>query len=261
MRLVTRAQWGARPPDGAYSTINSTVTTGHWEGPNLWGTAIGSHDSCAPKVRAIQDYHMDQNGWTDIAYNAVACPHGYVFEGRGPGRRSAANGTNSANDQSAVCCYLGGEGDLFTVEGQQAMTDAAAWLGDPMQKGHRDWIATACPGDVIYGWIKSGSAPGPPSSPPQSPGSAPPFPYPGDHYLGQARPDPKCHSGYYPSDQPHVSAWQGQMAARGWGISVDGSYGPQSEGICRQFQAEKGLSVDGLVGPQTWGTTWTAAVT
>ena len=155
MNFVTREQWGARPPTSTPSSINSTVTTGHWEGPHM-GTF--PHSSCATKVRGIQAYHMDQNGWSDVAYNGIACPHGYVFEGRGPGKRSAANGTNHANDISAVICYLGGQGDDFTNEGKQAMSDGAHWLGDPMEKGHRDWYATECPGQVIYDWIYSGGS-------------------------------------------------------------------------------------------------------
>jgi peptidoglycan hydrolase-like protein with peptidoglycan-binding domain len=62
-------------------------------------------------------------------------------------------------------------------------------------------------------------------------------------------------------DTQNVRTWQQQMANRGWNIGVDGVYGPQSSGVARQFQAEKGLSVDGLVGPQTWSTSWTASVT
>lgn len=167
MKFVSRAEWGARPPTAAIPSIDSTVTTGHWEGGGIWGGVIGSHDSCATKVRAIQAYHMDNNGWSDIAYNTVACPHGYVFEGRGPQKRSAANGTNFANGVSAVCCYLGGQGDPFTDEGMQAMVDAAAYLGDLMRKGHRDWYNTQCPGDIIYAWIQAGTPvpiPPPPST-------------------------------------------------------------------------------------------------
>ena len=58
-----------------------------------------------------------------------------------------------------------------------------------------------------------------------------------------------------------TKTWQGQMAHRGWTIAVDDKYGGQSEGVCRQFQAEKGLGVDGIVGPQTWDATWTAPIT
>jgi peptidoglycan hydrolase-like protein with peptidoglycan-binding domain len=58
-----------------------------------------------------------------------------------------------------------------------------------------------------------------------------------------------------------VQVWQAQMSGRGWTISVDGDFGPQSDNVCRQFQSEKGLSVDGMVGPQTWEVTWSAPVT
>lgn len=103
--------------------------------------------------------------------------------------------------------------------------------------------------------------PQPPTPPPRPSGSAPPFPYPSSHYLGTARPDPNCHSGFYAADRPNVAHWQGQMRNRGWTIGVDGQYGPQSEGVCRSFQQEKGLGVDGLVGPRTWATSWSAPVT
>ena len=58
-----------------------------------------------------------------------------------------------------------------------------------------------------------------------------------------------------------TAQWQGQMAARGWTIAVDDLYGGESEGVARQFQAEKGLAVDGIVGPDTWAAAWTAPIT
>ena len=94
------------------------------------------------------------------------------------------------------------------------------------------------------------------------PPAAPPFPYPADNYIGTARPDPRCHSGCYGGpDSTHTRTWQDQMVRRGWTVTVDGCYGPQSQTVCRQFQIEKHLTADGLVGPQTWAATWTAPVT
>lgn len=58
-----------------------------------------------------------------------------------------------------------------------------------------------------------------------------------------------------------VHRWQDQMHNRGWTISVDSTYGPQSKGICTQFQKEKGLQADGIVGPGTWRATWEAPIT
>lgn len=51
------------------------------------------------------------------------------------------------------------------------------------------------------------------------------------------------------------------MADRGWRITVDGIYGPQTASVAHQFQVEKRLSADGLVGPQTWRAAWHLPVT
>jgi hypothetical protein len=92
--------------------------------------------------------------------------------------------------------------------------------------------------------------------------SAPKFPYPSDHWLGQPSDDARNHSGCYGGvDTTNVKTWQSKMRDRGWSLSVDGCFGPESETVCRQFQDEKGLTVDGDVGPKTWDATWTAPVT
>lgn len=60
---------------------------------------------------------------------------------------------------------------------------------------------------------------------------------------------------------PDVIVWQQRMRARGWPLAADGIFGPASDAVARQFQAEKGLGVDGKVGPRTWAAAWQAAVT
>lgn len=285
MNLVSRSAWGARPPKTAIPNINSVVTSGHWGGNTVWRGVIGGHDSCAPKVRAWQAYHMDANGWTDLAYNGVACPHGYVFEGRGPGKRSAANGTNTGNSQSAVICYLGGVGDPFTAEGQQAMADGAAWLGDPMQKGHRDWYQTACPGDTIYGWITSGTAPAPSPVPPRPPASdvghvAMPLTQQGHSgrptRIVQAIVGTAIDGQFGPNTKAAVQAMQRVLGTAPDGVvgddtwtrflqyrlnllygggnpDIDGGYGPETTAFTRWFQAQHALTADGIAGEQTFG--------
>lgn len=58
-----------------------------------------------------------------------------------------------------------------------------------------------------------------------------------------------------------VRTWQQRMRDRGWRISVDGDFGPESDRILRKFQAEKGLKVDGILGPRSWAAAWTAPIT
>jgi peptidoglycan hydrolase-like protein with peptidoglycan-binding domain len=100
--------------------------------------------------------------------------------------------------------------------------------------------------DMLAGGDGGGSTP-PPDKPPAS-GTAPPLHV---DYFGQS----------HNSTCPDVQVWQAQMSGRGWTISVDGDFGPQSDNVCRQFQSEKGLSADGMVGPQTWGATWSEPIT
>lgn len=59
-----------------------------------------------------------------------------------------------------------------------------------------------------------------------------------------------------------VQAWQQRMADRGWPVTVDGVFGPQTQDVAAAFAAEKGLS-DGLpgeVGATVWAAAWTATV-
>lgn len=162
MRLVTRRRWGARLRGATKSTHPMAPGAGvtfHWEGTTL-GTF--DHSTCAGRVRGIERYHRDTKRWADIAYNAVVCPHGYIYEGRGPGVRSAANGDTGPNRTHYAVCYLGGPGDPFTDAAKAAFVDAVLWLraagraGEDVL-GHRDHKATECPGDVIYRWLHARS--------------------------------------------------------------------------------------------------------
>lgn len=58
-----------------------------------------------------------------------------------------------------------------------------------------------------------------------------------------------------------VRVWQTRMRARGWTITVDGFYGPQSAGVCHAFQVDSSahgwlLAEDSMVGPKTWTASW-----
>jgi len=62
-----------------------------------------------------------------------------------------------------------------------------------------------------------------------------------------------------PSDNVHlgdtgsgVKQVQAALAAQGYKVSADGSFGPQTEQAVKAFQAKSGLKQDGIVGPATW---------
>lgn len=59
-----------------------------------------------------------------------------------------------------------------------------------------------------------------------------------------------------------VRDWQRQMRARGWKITVDGFYGPQSASVAQRFGREKGLrAVPGTVDAAAFAAAWTAKLT
>ena len=49
-----------------------------------------------------------------------------------------------------------------------------------------------------------------------------------------------------------VRAVQSQLNESGYGLTVDGSFGPATYSAVRSFQSAKGLGVDGVVGDNTW---------
>ncbi|MEX2290047.1 MAG: transglycosylase family protein [Mycobacteriales bacterium] len=58
-----------------------------------------------------------------------------------------------------------------------------------------------------------------------------------------------------------VKHWQRRMAARGWTITVDGHFGPQTARAAAAFAREKQVSTPrGTVDQQLWDLAWTSAV-
>lgn len=214
----------------------------HWEGPGL---PDFTHEACPSYVRGIQNYHMDAKGWADIAYTAVVCPHGFVFEGRWISNRTAANGTNLGNNMAYAICFLGGVGDEFTSAADRAMHDTAIHLrlhggAGPGINAHSDWKATQCPGDEIRRRVKSGryssntGLPGTPSPPAPRP-SAPSGPR-------------TLKRGMRGED---VRQWQTILRGFDSSIKPDGVFGPHTESVTKRFQKALKVTADGMVGPKT----------
>lgn len=164
MKLVTRAQWGARAwrePSGStpYSGSRKGVKV-HYLGTPY---TFGEHSTCAAYVRKLQASHMDGNGWSDIGYSFVVCEHGYVFEGRGLRRRNSANGNTTLNNNHyAVCGLVGNKGSTIPTPAQlNGIRDAIDHCrtqgpaGGEL-RGHRDGYSTDCPGGPLYAWVQQG---------------------------------------------------------------------------------------------------------
>lgn len=253
--LVLRRDWQARERHGDYTQLDSTKGVKvHYTGGRVEPGIIGDHAVCVSLVRSIQGYHMDGNGWIDIGYSFVACPHRKVFEGRGLHHLPAANGAGLNSGHYAVLGLVGNAGLVEPPDGVlHAILDAVEYVRERGNagkeiKGHRDGYSTDCPGEPLYAWVKRGAPrPGGDTPPPETP-VAPPFP-------GRLLKYPPVMHG------EDVRTWQQQMKVRGVEIDVDGAYGGGSREVCRRFQRDQGIDDDGIVGPTTWRLSWEAPLT
>lgn len=221
------------------------------------GTAVhvaDDHNKCVTEWQDIRASHLANTaeGYVDIAYNFGACPHGYLFEGRGLGKETAANGNQTLNHAHySVVGFVGDSGDVQPTDAMLgAIRDGIEYLqahgaGGEI-KGHRDGYATTCPGDILYAWVQKGAPrPGggttPTPAPTPVPSPTPNVVWPGV-YVSVG------------STGSVVKTIQNRFLFRGWsGIGVaDGIAGPKFDTVVRQFQIEKGLRVDGIVGKNTW---------
>lgn len=272
-RLMSRADWGARPRVCISHNIKPEGITVHYGGPSPWGRQAGldrsnperfrataPHDRCASILRAYQAYHLDTRGWCDLAYNSAVCPHGVRYEGRGVGVRSGAQGTNDGNLRSYATVYLAGTGDPLTVEAKRAFCDEADRFHAPLRWGHRDWKSTSCPGDPTYAWRQAGfprpptgatPAPPPPTLPP--PGGTVPVSLP---ILR-----PGMRGGTVRSLQALLVAKAGQgRTLHPQAVSptdprgVDGIYGSRTQQAVVNVQRFFHLPVTGVVEARTWAT-------
>ncbi len=101
-------------------------------------------------------------------------------------------------------------------------------------------------GPATWQQLESAPAPPPPPKPPPETPGCPPWP--GRHMRQGV-------------DGDDVRQAQLRLKERGWGITVDGQFGPKTNATVCSYQTEKALVVDGIIGPTTWRALWIAPVT
>lgn len=172
--IWARATWGARPPNTGYSYtraghvgIHHTATVEDFTA-QTWA-------ECAARMRAIQSYHMDTNGWNDIGYAWAICRHGDVFQAReddddGTDVQGAHDGFNRGSTGITVFGYFHPPVDHQPTDAQlDALVGLISWIAnlraiDPLGRslyeafgapvdnvyGHREVKATDCPGNHLF---------------------------------------------------------------------------------------------------------------
>lgn len=167
-RTYDRAAWQARPPSAPVTVLDhgpDHIVVHHT------ATANSTDYSLAHALqlsRDIQDLHMDTNGWIDIGEQLTISRGGYIMEGRDRSLETIHEGllvmgaqTAGENDHTIG---IENEGLYDTVTPPDALLNSLvatmAWLCDVYELdpyaaivGHRDYNATDCPGELLYGML------------------------------------------------------------------------------------------------------------
>ena len=179
-----RQNWGARAPR-SNPTIAPELKASvlhHSAGTNNYGPA-----DVPSLLRGIQAYHMDANGWDDIAYNFAVDQFGRIWEGRSGGVQNAVVGAHargfntgtfgvvvlgdftqahvSGDALSAVVQVMSWKFAVHDVDPRFATWYQAGagspvyppgtWLPVPRIFAHSDVGQTACPGGWLYYWMEA----------------------------------------------------------------------------------------------------------
>lgn len=171
-RFVSRSElgWGRTPAAGA--TTNLGLIAHYDSGFRLRNLVRDKgHDGCFEYWRSTRNMHKNQ-GWVDVGYAYFACPHDYIFEGRGVNHQQAAEaptpGKLQGGNSRYVSCTFGlGPNEQPTEGALRAWARLREWLMDDYSLrsavyGHRDFTYTDCPGTPVYNMVKSGALKRPP---------------------------------------------------------------------------------------------------
>lgn len=198
--ILPRSAWGAVAPKRRSLLAPERLegVTVHWFGKPK---AAASHAGCDDLLRGVQRGHMAPgglgvpSGGADIGYNHAVCPHGFIYELRGFGVKTGANGSADGNQRHAAIVYMAGRGDPLTESGKLGLNFL---ISEWRAKGagtevspHRRWTGSECPGAELLSWLAAGRPVEAPST--EEPLLDPRFPIWFDWYLngrpeGKARP-------------------------------------------------------------------------
>lgn len=160
--FTSRSTWRARAArsNPVYTTVNF-LCIHHEAGSN-------TSSDWAARVRAVQNLHMDVNGWSDIGYNYLVDPNGVSYDGRGGGENVIGAHLCGKNSNTMGVCMLGTFTSVRpTNNAEYTLKRILAWktvqrglnpIGTGFHvdrtihviSGHRASCATDCPGNALF---------------------------------------------------------------------------------------------------------------
>ncbi len=157
IRIVRREAWGASPLRDNHDPMARIrrLTVHHTaELPDM------SASTDTELMKGIQTFHQDGRGWADIGYHWVIGRHGHIYEGRALDVQGAHAGGGNNIENLGISIM----GDFSTQMPSTAALRSLTLFLRVQQKrygiamdqvfGHREFKATACPGDALFAWLE-----------------------------------------------------------------------------------------------------------
>lgn len=141
-----------------------------------------SRAESAANVRAVQNLHMDVNGWSDVGYHFLVDKLGNAFEGRAGAINGLPRGAHDTVNANSFAFNVMGYfhppyNQQPTSPMMEMLYDLIAWrMPDSFRAygssvyggkttgfiaGHRNVVATSCPGNEIYQLLGNDDSGGP----------------------------------------------------------------------------------------------------
>lgn len=159
--IYSRSSWGARSPQDTIDPRGSgDKLIFHHTG---WNFSSTDFNATKQEIRDVQDYHMDNNGWSDIGYHYIIDRNGRIWEGRDESKKGSH--TYGYNDNIGIVNLGDYEGiygigaQQVTLESYGAMCSLAEYLTYkesldlPVVYIHGEFGDTACPGRNMATWV------------------------------------------------------------------------------------------------------------
>lgn len=164
MTTFTRADWDARPARPGPGPLAARDVIGlafHWP---AMSKPVRGRAAVAAALRGWQKYHMDDRGWSDIAYQVAADQDGNRWLLRGLDTQSAANGDQDVNDDFGAVLLILAPGE---EPSSKMIRQVRSIVADHRQLfprsdvlvGHNEIRAegTACPGAIVQRHLELGT--------------------------------------------------------------------------------------------------------
>ncbi|MEE8105038.1 MAG: peptidoglycan recognition family protein [Planctomycetota bacterium] len=155
LEILSRQLWATEPADTARAAELGDVRwiTIHHEGAPVTRSAM-SREETGQLLDRLRSYHVQARGWADIGYHYIIDPAGRVWEGRPASLRGAHVRDHNENNLGVMLL-----GNFELQSPSQAQLETLPRLvrrlrwdhGVPERaiKSHREWVATACPGEHL----------------------------------------------------------------------------------------------------------------